>query len=79
MTDREKVVKGLECCSIKQNCMDCPWAGIGCNDRLHMAVLELLKEQEARIIELEHNLTIAKENMSYLIRTGMLKEVKQNV
>ena len=47
MTELEKVITGLECCSVKQSCSGCPWMGIDCNDRLHLAALELLKEQEA--------------------------------
>lgn len=45
MIDREKALKGLECCSVKQSCFECPWRGTDCIDRLHLAVLELLKEQ----------------------------------
>ena len=45
MVDREKVITGLECCGVKQSCLGCPWIGIDCNDRLHLAALELLKEQ----------------------------------
>lgn len=48
MIDREKVITGLECCSVKQSCSGCPWTGIGCNDRLHLAALELLKEQKQK-------------------------------
>lgn len=45
MTELEKVITGLECCSVKQSCSECPWKGIDCNDRLHLAALELLTEQ----------------------------------
>ena len=45
MAELEKVIKGLECCSVKQSCLECPWMGLDCNDRLHLAALELLKEQ----------------------------------
>ena len=48
MADLEKVITGLECCSVKQSCSECPWMGLDCNDRLHLAALELLKEQEAK-------------------------------
>ena len=48
MTELEKVITGLECCSVKQSCSECPWMGLDCNDRLHLAALELLKEQEAK-------------------------------
>ena len=44
MTDLEKVITGLECCSVKQSCSECPWMGLDCNDRLHLAALELLKQ-----------------------------------
>lgn len=45
MSELEKVITGLECCSVKQSCSECPWMGLDCNDRLHLAALELLKEQ----------------------------------
>lgn len=45
MDKREKVIKGLECCSVEQSCLECPWQGRDCNDRLHLAALELLKEE----------------------------------
>ena len=45
MSDLEKVITGLECCSVKQSCSGCPWMGLDCNDRLHLAALELLKSQ----------------------------------
>lgn len=49
--DREKVMKGLECC-IKRNpddnprCGECPYDG-ACLNRLKIDALELLKGQEA--------------------------------
>ena len=52
MSDLEKVITGLECCSVKQSCSGCPWMGLDCNDRLHLAALELLKEQQEIIDEL---------------------------
>ena len=50
MTDREKVIKGLECC-IKRNpddktmCGECPYEG-ACLNRLKADALALLKAQE---------------------------------
>lgn len=50
MADREKVIKGLECCILnnpddKQRCSDCPYDG-NCLNRLKMDALELLKERK---------------------------------
>lgn len=56
MVDREKVIKGLECCSVKQSCLECPWQGIDCNDKLHLAALELLKHDEQTIESLERTI-----------------------
>ena len=49
MSDLEKVITGLECCSVKQSCSGCPWMGLDCNDRLHLAALKLLKEQVSEL------------------------------
>ena len=52
MPDREKVIKGLECCiresdSLYSNpCNGCPYEGKECIDRLKVDSLALLKEQE---------------------------------
>ena len=52
MPDREKVIKGLECCLGTNDCdidprEDCPYKGMClCAMALHLEVLELLKEQE---------------------------------
>lgn len=53
MADLQKVITGLECCSVKQSCSGCPWMGIDCNDRLHLAVLELLKEQQETLVSFQ--------------------------
>ena len=57
MIDREKVIKGLHCCSHTDgvNCIYCPYdtSDSDCTALLSMDVLELLKEQEA-IIERYH-------------------------
>ena len=51
MADIEKVIKGLECCSEKQNCKDCPYFrfNASCQDDMNKDALELLKEQHGRI------------------------------
>ena len=50
MTDREKVIKGLECCSMpgdKRDCDLCPIGfGEGCALKLKRDALALLKAQE---------------------------------
>ena len=59
MTDREKVIKGLHCCSHTDgvNCIYCPYdtSDSDCTALLSMDVLELLKEQkseEKRILKI---------------------------
>jgi len=57
--DREKVIKGLRCCSHTDgvNCIYCPYDNIDsdCTALMSMDVLELLKEQEAVKPEREHS------------------------
>ena len=63
MPDREKVIKALECCRYVEtwsfhNCEICPYkeAGhgvVGCEDQLVSDALDLLKEQEARVMSLK--------------------------
>lgn len=64
MADREKVIKGLECCSVMgdqepswnnitaRNCSKCPYnkPGVACTRALAYAALELLKAQEPRLL-----------------------------
>ena len=53
MPDREKVIKGLECC-IKKYCNECPYKKItkteswqnDCNEELTVDILALLKEHK---------------------------------
>lgn len=50
MIDREKVIKGLECCILHNpddhaRCMQCPYES-NCVNRLKMDALALLKEQQ---------------------------------
>ena len=59
MIDREKVIKGLECCLKESDhlysnpCNGCPYEGQECVDRMKADVLFLLKEQDARVMTLE--------------------------
>ena len=48
MTDREKAIKGLECCGETMNCNECPYDSEmgGCFRNLKADALKLLKEQE---------------------------------
>ena len=63
MPDREKVIKGLECCSnhiIGTSCKKCPYeeekdceGSFSCTDELAHDALALLKEQEAEWLEVD--------------------------
>lgn len=58
MTDREKVIRGLECCLTPNDHENCPYDGIGktyshCLKQLVTDALALLKGQEARVMTLE--------------------------
>ena len=50
MTDREKAIKGLECCGETMNCNECPYDSEigGCFTNLKADALNLLKEQEPK-------------------------------
>lgn len=50
MVDRKRVIKGLECCILRNpddhaRCSQCPYGG-NCVNRLKIDALALLKEQE---------------------------------
>lgn len=57
MPDREKVIKGLECCNSPNRHVDCPYDGArhynSCTYRLLSDALALLREQEPRLMTLE--------------------------
>ena len=60
MPDREKVIKGLECCTRGDVCFsDCPYfkevpmADGRCITAVQADALALLKEQEARVLTLD--------------------------
>ena len=61
MTDREKVSKGLECCGVgvTMNCSKCPYDSekLGCFRNLKADALNLLKEQEPRVMTKEEVLS----------------------
>lgn len=79
MMDREKVIKGLECCSAMSGdeCQKCPY-GHECRDTdlpygmPHLAAdaLDLLKEQEAEIRQLRLALDIAKGTCKGIVMEG---------
>ena len=60
MTEREKVIRGLECCIIgdpdgSRECKKCPYRRKGitnepCFNALHADALALLREQEPRVM-----------------------------
>ena len=57
MVDREKVVRALECCILRDpddhaRCSQCSY-GSNCVNRLKMDALALLKAQEARVMTLD--------------------------
>ena len=59
MPDREKVIKGLECCIIrhpddKARCDACPYES-ACGNRLKMDALALLKAQEPKRVSVVNN------------------------
>ena len=76
MIDRDKVIKGLECCCshvIGMSCGNCPYEieqgeedGISiCTSVLAYDALAMLKEQDERIKDLEHQLeTLTKWRMN---------------
>lgn len=62
MADMEKVLKGLELCIDQhKDCHNCCYyhTGVFCTDVLMRDAMELLKEQEAKIERLEHDLSVA--------------------
>ena len=55
MADREKVMRGLECCALSSlgDCDVCPYTEIRCSDHLCGDALALLREQEPRVMTLD--------------------------
>ena len=79
MADIEKVIKGLECCKDPMitgiKCNICPYWDdnnpdeyqTSCNDNLCADALELLKEQQKQIDELEYDLAITQNNLNFYV------------
>lgn len=70
MIDREKVIKGLECCR-NGFCFACPYndgvdGNVDCKQRWADDALELLKEQEPRVLTLDE----IKEGEPYWLGAG---------
>jgi len=55
MDEREKTIKGLECCGETMNCNECPYDSEmgGCFRSLKIDALSLLKDEEPRVLGLE--------------------------
>lgn len=69
MTDIEKVIKGLEVhTGVYTVCKGCPYQEQGrCQYLLMEDALNLLKEQEAEIERLEHDLAVTQDNLNYYV------------
>lgn len=72
MTDREKVIKGLECLADRvSGCQsDCPYYAsrvVTCFRAMAADALSLLKEQERQIEQLEYHLAITQNNLNYYV------------
>ena len=76
MVDREKVIKGLHCCSdtVGVNCIYCPYdiSDSDCTALMSMDVLELLKEKDKRINELEEKLRLLEYGDQDILQSGMM-------
>lgn len=58
MADRDKVIKGLECCILRNpddhaRCSQCPYES-NCVNRLKIDALELLKEQDEPLVPIRN-------------------------
>lgn len=54
MIDRKKVIKGLRRCSTQMGCTGCPYkklAAAKCSSALKREALELLKDQEPKLVD----------------------------
>ena len=84
MTEREKVIKGLECCMVgdghSPKCEMCPYAEgwddtCGSMDTMFSDALALLKAQEPRVMTLDE----AKSAFVIEYRSGKLKEAGMTI
>lgn len=81
MADKEKVIKGLQCCSVKGMCtcelQGCPYYPDKynpyneCTNQLTAGVLALLKEQEKRINKLEEKLRLLEYGDQDILKSGL--------
>lgn len=81
MTDREKVIKGIECClTLDSSCGECPYYSyediqeLDCERNLRHDALALLKEHGEQIKNRDKSLEKAREEIKWL--REMLKEQK---
>lgn len=73
MPDRNVVIKGLEYCEEYFNCCDkCPYwdGGTHCTTDLAHDALDLLKEQDHLIENLEYNLEITENSLRHYINSN---------
>lgn len=78
MADKEKVIKGLECCTKGDVCFsECPYFKEApmtdgkCITALQADALALLKEQEKRINELEEKLRLLEYGDQDILKSGL--------
>lgn len=83
MTEREKVIKGLECCAVGAECDHCPYSNLniggfaGCY-QMHQDALALLKAQEPRVMTLEEvvgNIVLGRDVMLWFEFNDSIKEL----
>jgi hypothetical protein len=73
MDELERVIYDLERCTchVPDACRDCSKyaseTGLKCMENLMMDALELLKEQEQQIEQLEHDLAVTQNNLNYYV------------
>lgn len=72
MVDREKVLSGLKSCADRTGalCRTCPYDFVhneNCMGDMAQDALELLKELEAKIERLEHDLAVTQNNLNYYV------------
>jgi len=88
MTDREKVIKGLELCGYQEGmpqCDSCPYDGKQCWKRLKTDALALLKAQEPHWISVEDGLPQERDTIFAKLygtdkwRNGMFLKVSDDV
>lgn len=82
MNDKEKVIEGLQCCSVKGMCtcelQECPYypdkynSWNECTNQVTAGALALLKEQEKRINELEEKLRLLEYGDQDILESGLM-------